>query len=237
MVTLIARRTAVASSSSISSTTAPGAAVLAWGWPSVGVGSAVALRRIVLLRWSAIGGIVGVRHAAATSWWRGWSSGEVSAASAWRDPAGRHGWHTTRRGHKAGVQMGRKGIGSMATAAIVHTATTAVSQGGTAKRAARVLRFGLDSVNVCVIESRGWELDASKEHRLVDVCGFWHFVVDTVSVSKKKEAGSDKGRKRTPTSKNGLAPNLAFRIPPTTTPTRCEGYTTRCAPPCQLVRH
>ena len=183
MIALIARGTTVASSSSIASTTAtPVAAVVAWGLSSVGVGSAVAWRRIALWRWwPAIGRIVGVGHATASWWWR-WSSGVVPTAGTGGSPAGRHGWHATMRRHKTGVQMGREGVGSMA-ATIVHTATTAVSQGSTAKRASRVVCFGLDSLNVCVIESWRWELDASKEHRFVDVRGFGHFVVDTMEVS------------------------------------------------------
>ena len=64
---------------------------------------------------------------------------------------------------------------------VINTATAAVSivKGCATVRATRVVRFVLDGLDIRVVE-RGWpELDAAKQHRLVDVNRFGNLVIHT----------------------------------------------------------
>lgn len=43
---------------------------------------------------------------------------------------------------------------------------------------ARVVCLVLDSLDIRIVQGRGWQLGAPKEHGLVDVLGFGDFVID-----------------------------------------------------------
>lgn len=43
---------------------------------------------------------------------------------------------------------------------------------------ARVLCLVLDGLDIRIVQGRGWQLGAPKEHGLVDVLGFGDFVID-----------------------------------------------------------
>lgn len=132
--------------------------------PAVVVILAVPRRRVILRRRCAMRWVVRVGHPTTGRWRR--SSREVPCTRNRRNPARRHrhGWHSSSRwGHKTGVEMRRKWIWSVGRR-IIDTTTSTAAKWRATKRTAGVLRPGLDSLNVRIVQYRWWELDAPEEH-------------------------------------------------------------------------
>lgn len=84
--------------------------------------------------------------------------------------------------------MSSEGVGSISsitdpTASIVPT----VPEWNTAKGPAGILGFGLNRLDISLIESCWWKFDASKKHRLVNMVRFRNLIIHTARIQSVNE--------------------------------------------------